>query len=378
MELFALQAAAKLSIGERVKPLKFKEVLANGALEKDLEDLIVAQPSLLNWSDPGTAEYAELLIISRQPRTLTRKRADLFAISDAGELVVIEIKRDADDEKGRREGMEFQAIRYAAASRKMTAPAIIDMLADYLKSLDVDAGKTAAHDIVYREHAISKLCEHLADEDQELTESDLQDLLDPKEKQKIYLVAAGYEPDVLSACAWLRQHDIEIACFQLRPYRVGDQLLLERDRLIPPPQLDDFLVEMRPSADGAFIGGGAAVERRKADKANAIKWEDDPGNQQVVSSWKEVLLHATTKVLKLGLAVEKLPMPHDGNGTNLRSPAEIQPNLHIECHASAELIRDWLSKMFQRLGKDKGYLRVETRSGSVFELPEVSGTGVDA
>src|SRR5262245_27753432 len=273
MELFALQAAAKLSIGERVEPLKFKEVLANGALEKDLEDLIVAQPSLLNWSDPGTAEYAELLIISRQPRTLTRKRADLFAISDAGELVVIEIKRDADDERGRREGMEFQAIRYAAASRKMTASAIIDMFADHLKSLDVNAGKTAEHSIVYREHAISKLCEHLADEDQELTESDLHDLLDPKEKQKIYLVAAGYEPDVLSACAWLRQHDIEIACFQLRPYRVGDQLLLERDRLIPPPQLDDFLVEMRPSADGGSIGGSASVERKKSDKASAIKWD---------------------------------------------------------------------------------------------------------
>jgi hypothetical protein len=300
MELFALQAAAKLSIGERVEPLKFKEVLANGALEKDLEDLIVAQPSLLNWSDPGTAEYAELLIISRQPRTFTRKRADLFAISDAGELVVIEIKRDADDERSRREGMEFQAIRYAAASRKMTASAIIDMFADHLKSFDADAGKTAEHDIVYRERAISKLCEHLADEDQELTESNLQDLLDPKEKQKIYLVAAGYEPDVLSACAWLRQHDIEIACFQLRPYRVGDQLLLERDRLIPPPQLDDFLVEMRPSADGASIGGGASVERRKADKASAIKWDDEPANQQAVSSWKEVLLHATTKALELG------------------------------------------------------------------------------
>ncbi|HMP01899.1 MAG TPA: hypothetical protein PKD86_10735 [Gemmatales bacterium] len=378
MELFALQAAAKLSIGNRVQPLKFKEVLANGALEKDLEDLIVAQPSLLNWSDPGAAEYAELLIISRQPRTLTRKRADLFAISDAGELVVIEIKRDADDEKGRREGMEFQAIRYAAASRKMTASAIIDMFADHLKSLDVHAGKTAERDIVYREHAISNLCEHLADEDQDLTESDLQELLDPKAKQKIYLVAAGYEADVLSACAWLRQHDIEIACFQLRPYRVGDQLLLERDRLIPPPQLDDFLVEMRPSSDGATIGGGASVERRKADKASAIKWDDEPDNQQVVSSWKEVLLEATTKALRLGLAVERLPMPHAGNGTKLRSPAEIQPGLCIECHASAELIRDWISKMFQRLGKNKAYLRVETRSGSVFELPEVSGTTVDA
>src|SRR5262245_10852107 len=157
MELFALAAATGLSIGNKVKPLKFKEVLANGALEKDLEDLIVAQPSLLNWSDTSTAEYADLIIISRQPRTLTRKRADLFAISTAGELVVIEIKRDADDEKGRREGVEFQAIRYAAASRKMTASAIINMFADYLKSLDVEAGKIAEHDVVYRERAISKL-----------------------------------------------------------------------------------------------------------------------------------------------------------------------------------------------------------------------------
>src|SRR5262245_18852896 len=187
MELFALAAATGLSIGNKVKPLKFKEVLANGALEKDLEDLIVAQPSLLNWSDTATADYSDLIIISRQPRTLTRKRADLFAISNEGELVVIEIKRDADDERGRREGMEFQAIRYAAASRKMTASAIIDMFSDYLKSTEVDGGRTPEHDIVYREHAVTKLCEHLADEDQELTELDLQELLDPTEKQKIYL-----------------------------------------------------------------------------------------------------------------------------------------------------------------------------------------------
>src|SRR5262249_49405764 len=153
----------------------------------------------------------------------------------------------------------------------------------------------------------------------------------------------------------------------LRPYRVGDQLLLERDRLIPPPQLDDFLVEMRPSADGASMKGAASEERRKADKASEVIWDDDPGNPLAVSSWKEVLIDATRKALKLGLAVETLPMSHDVDGKSLRSPTEIQATLHIECHASAELIRDWLSKMFQRLAKPKGYLRVVTRSGSIFD-----------
>jgi hypothetical protein len=228
MELFDLQAADRLSVGKKISPLKFKELLPGGALEQDLEDLIVAQPSLLNWSDVASFENPDLLIISRQPRTLTRKRADLFAVTTYGQLVVVEIKRDAPDERGRREAMEFQAIRYAAASRNMTAQAIIDMFADYLKRLaEAKRGGQADSGATYRDQAVSKLCEHLADEEEELTVADLEDRLDPKTKQKVYLVSAGYEPDVLSACAWLREHQIDIACFQLRPYKISDQLLLE-------------------------------------------------------------------------------------------------------------------------------------------------------
>jgi hypothetical protein len=100
MELFDLQTAPGLSLGEKRLPLRFKDVLSQGAGERDLEDLIVAFPSLLNWSDlTSINSAADLLIISRQPRTQTQKRADLFAISSDGELVIIEIKRDAQDEK---------------------------------------------------------------------------------------------------------------------------------------------------------------------------------------------------------------------------------------------------------------------------------------
>jgi hypothetical protein len=51
MELFDLQASPGLSVGKKNSPLRFKSVLPNGAVEQDLEDLIITYPSLLNWSE---------------------------------------------------------------------------------------------------------------------------------------------------------------------------------------------------------------------------------------------------------------------------------------------------------------------------------------
>ena len=69
MEFFDLQTGSGLSLGKKVAPVKFKDVLPLGAVERDLEDLIIAFPSLLNWSDK--TESPDLLIISRQPSTAT-------------------------------------------------------------------------------------------------------------------------------------------------------------------------------------------------------------------------------------------------------------------------------------------------------------------
>jgi hypothetical protein len=371
MELFNLQPTPTLSLGKKVSPSAFKEILPEGALEQDLEDLIVNHPALLNWADIDRIESPpDLLVISRQPRTQTRKRADLFAVTTDGELVVIEIKRDAQDERARREAMEFQAIRYAAASRKMSPSAITDMFAIYLKSLaDTSKRSTAGLPYDYRAQAVSLLCKHLADEDEELTEADLEERLDPKTKQKIYLVAAGYEPDVLSACAWLREHEINIACFRLRPYRVAGQWLMERERLIPPPELDEFFVEM--GAPGEVIAKvTGAGPRRKQDRPLLMKWADDSENKQAVSTWKEALIEGVNKAMVLGLTPANLPMQQSDKGDGLRSPQEVTGGLQIETHASAELIRQWLSKMLKDRGKPKGFLQIVTRSGMTIDLPE--------
>src|SRR3954463_8943965 len=101
MDLFELQTTSGLALGKKVLPSKFRDVLSDGAMEHDLEDLIVRYPGLLNSSDVASFDDADLLIVGRQPGTMTRKRADLFAVTGDGYLVVVEIKRDAQDEKGR-------------------------------------------------------------------------------------------------------------------------------------------------------------------------------------------------------------------------------------------------------------------------------------
>ena len=81
MELFALQATSGLTIGNKVVPLKFKEVLAKGALEKDLEDLIVAQPSLTNVGARRLFSVEGLTTPTDLPPGAARREASLLLLS---------------------------------------------------------------------------------------------------------------------------------------------------------------------------------------------------------------------------------------------------------------------------------------------------------
>ncbi|MFO8066930.1 MAG: hypothetical protein R6U11_05040, partial [Bacteroidales bacterium] len=60
--------------------------------------------------------------IGSQVTNSEKGRSDLTAIDDNGNLVLIEIKRDIEDIKARKEELEFQAIRYAAGYAKIKTP----------------------------------------------------------------------------------------------------------------------------------------------------------------------------------------------------------------------------------------------------------------
>ena len=56
-----------------------------------------------------------LLVVGRQGVNKENGRSDLTAVDQNGNLVLIEIKRDVEDIKQRREAFEFQPIRYAGS-----------------------------------------------------------------------------------------------------------------------------------------------------------------------------------------------------------------------------------------------------------------------
>lgn len=81
-------------------------------------------------------------------------RSDLTAVDQNGNLVLIEIKRDVEDIKQRREAFEFQAIRYAASYAKIkTTDELVDIIfASYIEKYkgEFELGELTAYEISTR------------------------------------------------------------------------------------------------------------------------------------------------------------------------------------------------------------------------------------
>jgi RecB family endonuclease NucS len=95
-----------IQLGKKdVSPISFKELFLR---ESDIEEFLRKNIQLI-------FEEESLLIVGQQLVDTQNGRSDLVAIDGNGDLVLIEIKRDKDDIKNRKEPLELQAIRYAAS-----------------------------------------------------------------------------------------------------------------------------------------------------------------------------------------------------------------------------------------------------------------------
>ena len=63
-------------------------------------------------------------------------------------------------------------------------------------------------------------------------------------KQRIILIASSFDSQTLSAVAWLIANNVNISCFELSPMKVGDNYFIDINRILPPPALEDFYVEV--------------------------------------------------------------------------------------------------------------------------------------
>jgi hypothetical protein len=163
------------------------------------------------------------------------RRIDLLCLDRIANLVVVELKRTEDGGY-----MELQAVRYAAMISAMTFSQLVHAHEAYL----TNAGQNP-------EEAQKEILEFLDwDEPQE-------DKFAPD--VRIILASANFSKELTTSVMWLNEHDLDITCIRLRPYK--DELgsiFLDVQQIIPLPEAADYQTQIKAKEQA---GTGPALPR---------------------------------------------------------------------------------------------------------------------
>jgi len=151
----------------------------------------------------------------------SQRRIDLLGVDKDANLVVIELKRD---EKEDYRYMELQAIRYAAMISNMTFDKLVPIYQDYLDKNDED------------KDAASNLREFLGWN--EPGNGNIEDV-------KIVLASAEFSKELTTSVMWLNDFGLDIRCVRMRPYKNGEQILLDIQTIIPLPEVADYQIQIQ-------------------------------------------------------------------------------------------------------------------------------------
>lgn len=191
----------------KIEAVTFTEL---GIQESEIEEILRTGIDML------CDDEESMLIIGRQVKNEKLGRSDLTAVDNNGNIVLIEIKRDRKDIENRKEAFEFQAIRYAAsyATIEGTDDLVKKVYAPYIEKYrsEFELGELTSYEL-----GIRKLNEFL-----KVTGSEN----NFNKKQKIILAASDYDEQTLSAVAWLNSNNVDMSCFKLIPYKIGNEVYI--------------------------------------------------------------------------------------------------------------------------------------------------------
>jgi len=175
--------------------------------------------------DKITVISPDTLIIAEEFSEWTEgaRRIDLLGIDKQANLVVIELKRD---DTGAH--MELQALRYAAMVSTLTFKRAVEIHHQYLEKRCID--KDA------EEHILNFL-----GWDNSLEEQFPKDV-------RIVLASANFSRELTTTVMWLNDRDLDIRCVRLQPYKLGEELLLDIEQIIPLPEAEEYQVRVREQA----------------------------------------------------------------------------------------------------------------------------------
>jgi hypothetical protein len=150
---------------------------------------------------------------------LVPDRSPLFR--PRGKLVVVELKRTDGGY------MELQSIRYAAMISGMTFAQLVHAHEGFLNSL----GRNP-------DQAQKEILEFL-DWDQPRIESFAPDV-------RIILASANFSKELTTSVLWLNEHDLDVTCIRLRPYKDEQGLvLLDVQQIIPLPEAASYQTKIK-------------------------------------------------------------------------------------------------------------------------------------
>lgn len=219
-------------VNNTIQPLRMRSFAELGFRERsNLQEWVSKYPSCLG---------EDLLILQKEFAGFsdTMERLDLLALDKEGRLVIIENKLD---DTGR--DVTWQAIKYAS----------------YCASLKTDNICT-----IYQEHLQRSGQEGLASEliADFLDVDDLSEItLNRGLTQRIMLVAAQFRKEVTSSVLWLSNFKLQIQCFKVTPWSMGDDLFLNVEQIIPVKDAQDFVIGLADKAQDEAVASNAEASR---------------------------------------------------------------------------------------------------------------------
>ena len=236
-----------------------------------------------------------------------KRRIDLLGVDRDANLVVIELKRTEDGGH-----MELQAIRYAAMISAMSFSEAVEVYARYLaRNNSPDDARTALLQFL-----------NWDDENEDTFGKDV----------RIVLVSAEFSKEITTSVLWLNEKELDIRCVRLRPYALEGRTLLDVQQVIPLPEADEYIVQIRKKAE----------ETRKAkhvehDYSKYDLTVDGIAQSQLVK--RRLVFEVVKAALERGISPDEIAA--------LISPTKW---ISVDGEVTAEEFRDKAAKLQAKLG----------------------------
>lgn len=175
----------------------------------------------------------ELLIIQKEFDGFddTKERLDLLALDKQGNLVIIENKLD---DTGR--DVTWQSLKYASYCSSLTKNQIKNIFQQYL---DKEGNNEKSEEL---------LLDFFDEVDYEEIE------LNIGQSQRIIMVAGNFRKEVTSTVLWLMNYMIRIQCIKAIPYKLGEQIFLDLNQIIPVKEIEEYTIKMaEKTAEESYV-----------------------------------------------------------------------------------------------------------------------------